>query len=246
MFNTDTYQLLSNINQETFIISDTHFFHSSVLKFEPCRLEAMQRQGVGIGLDADNPALIPIHNDWIIMNWNSVVSNDDLIIHLGDIAWKGFQDIIMELNGTKILILGNHDKKGPNVYSAFDHVIRGSYKIIDNRLYISESTDSLFSSLELEIDNKKILLSHYPAHEEEHRFSIDKETGLPRPNTKINERIDELLSIAQDSKIDLNIHGHTHSNCYSTGYGYKFYNCSLENINFRPIKLGEILHENDR
>ena len=48
----------------------------------------------------------------MIYNWNSVVSKDDTIYHLGDVGLgndEQIKNIIDRLNGNKILILGNHD-----------------------------------------------------------------------------------------------------------------------------------------
>ena len=240
MFCTEIQQLLSKINENTFLISDTHFFHDSVTTFEPSRLESMHSQGFGLDPDI---TLIQAHKDWIIYNWNNTVQENDVILHLGDFAWRGMQDIVGELNGIKILILGNHDRKGLQVYRDFHHVIRGSNILINDKLYIAESNDALLSSLELIIREKKILLSHYPAHADEHRYREDIETGEKLWNTPINERIDSLIGICIDNDIDLNIHGHTHSKCYSTGYTWKFGNVSLENIGFKPKRLGEVMDD---
>lgn len=52
-------------------------------------------------------------NHEMIQNWNQVVKPEDSIIHCGDFALgKKDQsaDILAQLNGYKILILGNHDK----------------------------------------------------------------------------------------------------------------------------------------
>jgi calcineurin-like phosphoesterase family protein len=240
MFATDMQQLLSKINENSFLISDTHFFHDNVTTFEPSRLESMHSQGFGLDPEC---TLIEAHKNWLIYNWNSVVQDDDIVIHLGDFAWRGMQEVIKELNGIKILILGNHDRKGLQVYRDFHHVVRGSNILINNKLYIAESNDALLSSLELIIRKKKLLLSHYPAHADEHRYRVDNETGEKLWQGPINSRIDEMIIIGIDNDIDLNIHGHTHSKCYRTGYTWNFYNVSLENIDFKPKRLGDILDE---
>ena len=52
-------------------------------------------------------------NHTLIQNWNSVVTNQDLVFHLGDFAFADrskFRQIANSLNGTKILIQGNHDR----------------------------------------------------------------------------------------------------------------------------------------
>ena len=53
---------------------------------------------------------------FMIEEWNSVVGEDDIVIHLGDYICGGtkeqIREITQQLNGIKILITGNHDRKG--------------------------------------------------------------------------------------------------------------------------------------
>lgn len=81
---------------KTFIISDTHIGHKNIILYENrpfADLNQMQKE--------------------IIKNWNSVVTNDDKIFHLGDVCFGNKEiakDFISKLNGKKYLIMGNHDK----------------------------------------------------------------------------------------------------------------------------------------
>jgi len=91
-----------------FIIGDTHFFHKNILVFEPCRLE------LGDTMDKMN---------WeIVKRWNNVVSEDDTVYHLGDVAFQlgskkeEIKNIVQNLKGHKKLILGNHDKQDKQYY----------------------------------------------------------------------------------------------------------------------------------
>jgi calcineurin-like phosphoesterase family protein len=81
-----------------FFTSDTHFGHQNILKYclRPySSIEEMQEA--------------------LITNWNSRVSNDDTVYHLGDFSFheRYVESIVPRLNGTKILLLGNHDKPHP-------------------------------------------------------------------------------------------------------------------------------------
>ena len=53
-------------------------------------------------------------NEYIIKQWNNVVSKDDLVYHLGDFALQSdkiiVSNLVQQLNGNIILILGNHDR----------------------------------------------------------------------------------------------------------------------------------------
>ena len=52
-------------------------------------------------------------NEALINNWNSVVKENDIVFHLGDVQLGGgnqlMDNIFPRLNGHIILILGNHD-----------------------------------------------------------------------------------------------------------------------------------------
>ncbi|MEL7644827.1 MAG: metallophosphoesterase [Anaerolineaceae bacterium] len=80
------------ITPDTWIISDTHFFHENIGKY--CnRPERWQ--------------------ELIIKNWNDRVSPDDTILHLGDFALGKKSQIELlagMLNGSLLLIQGNHDQ----------------------------------------------------------------------------------------------------------------------------------------
>lgn len=84
----------------------------------------------------------------LITNWNSVVSENDLVFHLGDFAfapnWR-WEELLSRLNGKINLILGNHDVDrwpGDKIMELFDNV---------------------YNQVILKVDNKyKIYLNHYP------------------------------------------------------------------------------------
>lgn len=66
-------------------------------------------------------------NEVMIKNWNEVVSPSDTIYHLGDFAlgpktlWRGYME---RLNGTKILVKGNHDMPAAKMKElGFDEVV---------------------------------------------------------------------------------------------------------------------------
>lgn len=107
---------MSNI----FLISDTHFGHLGVCKF-------LRDDGV--------TKLRPWNNaeemdEALVANWNSVVRPCDKVYHLGDVAMskKGLP-ILARLNGTKILIKGNHDNEKLSVYQQYFKDVRGSHQI---------------------------------------------------------------------------------------------------------------------
>ena len=86
-----------------FLIADTHFGHAKIIDYEhrPFRdVEEMNRR--------------------LIELWNSTVGKEDLVYVLGDFTLSRRMDVIRnlvaELHGKKILIMGNHDTRKPKDY----------------------------------------------------------------------------------------------------------------------------------
>ena len=64
----------------------------------------------------------------MIKRWNSVVSETDRVYHLGDVALsKNGLKLMDRLNGSKILIRGNHDREKLSIYTRYFKDIRGAY-----------------------------------------------------------------------------------------------------------------------
>lgn len=88
--------------RDMWFISDTHFNHTNILRFEDDNGDRIRGQ-----FDS-----IQDMNETIIANWNSVVKDGDLVYHLGDVffgAVEEYHEINSRLNGRKRLIVGNHD-----------------------------------------------------------------------------------------------------------------------------------------
>ncbi len=120
------------------LISDTHFLHQNIIEY--CNR--------------------PENFDEIIQeNWNAIVAPDDIVYHLGDFAagvgkvHDGFyklQKIGRSLNGTKILIRGNHDWYQDSTYindfgfsEVHDWLIVGDYFLCHYPLEVNEYAPTL-------------------------------------------------------------------------------------------------------
>ncbi|MBY3321224.1 hypothetical protein [Rhizobium laguerreae] len=81
-----------------YYISDTHLGHERMLSMQPRPFGTIEE-----------------HDEYIIESWNSVVSDGDIVYHLGDFAFGLSRDadriraIFDRLKGLKYLIIGNHD-----------------------------------------------------------------------------------------------------------------------------------------
>ena len=75
-------------------------------------------------------------NRTLIANFNAVVHKDDTVYILGDLAHhmqvEDVNKIIEKLNGRKILIKGNHDKK-KDYEGFFDEIYDGSLLIAEKK-----------------------------------------------------------------------------------------------------------------
>lgn len=113
-----------------YFISDLHFGHKNILKY-------------------DNRPFFTIteHDNTIIQNWNDTVNDKDTVYILGDVSWRGKNEtleLLKQLNGTKILVAGNHDGV-----------------IIKNK-ELSKQFEDIISYKEIRICDKKLCLCHYP------------------------------------------------------------------------------------
>jgi calcineurin-like phosphoesterase family protein len=108
-----------------YVISDNHFDHANVIKY------------------AKRPyADVHEMNADMIKKWNEVVSKKSEVLYLGDFC-LGFADAPRKyttaLNGTKVLIKGNHDNRTKSFYlrNGFNSVIKdGMFMEINSQAYL--------------------------------------------------------------------------------------------------------------
>ena len=127
-------------SQNVWLISDTHFFHPSILYFHPARRDAC---GVTLEeLQADKNSAIEKHDKWLIDKWNATVKRNDIVYILGDFCLgnkEKTEKILQKLRGKKYLIRGNHDKSCNGLERYFEWVgdikeakfTNNQYKFID-------------------------------------------------------------------------------------------------------------------
>ena len=88
-------------------------------------------------------ASVAAMDEALVANWNAVVSPDDVVWHLGDVARRpeAVASLLARLHGTKHLIRGNNDASAvgdePGWASVADYA-------------------------ELEVDGRRLVLCHYP------------------------------------------------------------------------------------
>lgn len=96
-----------------YFISDTHFNHQGSLKWNN-------------GTVRPNFSSLEEMNQTMIDNWNSIVSDEDTVYHLGDFAYKcskqEAEKIWWQLNGHKHLIKGNHDHEDIELWESISDI----------------------------------------------------------------------------------------------------------------------------
>jgi calcineurin-like phosphoesterase family protein len=128
------------------ITSDTHYHHTNI-----CRgITNWRTQDGKIPVDSTRDYLsMDQMNDAIVDNINSKVGQDDTLIHLGDVAFGGFDKIGQFLDRLVCknihLVLGNHDQHIKNDRSD----IQGKFLSVNHYL-------------EVQIDGANFVLCHYP------------------------------------------------------------------------------------
>jgi calcineurin-like phosphoesterase family protein len=110
-----------------YFTSDTHFGHKNICKY------------------CNRPwSNVDEMNEGLVQRWNSRVTPEDTVNHLGDFALGGKKNLAFRrrLNGRIILVKGNHD------WSTADMLAAGFDEVHYNRL--------------VKMDGKKVYMSHIP------------------------------------------------------------------------------------
>nr|DAO31021.1 MAG TPA: metallophosphatase domain protein [Crassvirales sp.] len=113
------------------VTSDTHFNHANIIKYCNRPFSSVEEM-----------------NETIIANWNKVVSERDIVYHLGDFALGDkslIPDFIRHLNGHISFIMGNHDNL--NIMKSFETPFR---------------CETVSWEEVIKVEKKTIILNHFP------------------------------------------------------------------------------------
>lgn len=120
-----------------FVTSDLHFGHTNIMKFCPVTRARFNND-------------VTYMNEAMIEEWNSMVKQEDHTYILGDVCfapWEKAVQFMSRLNGTKTLVVGNHDKK-----------LLKSPEFRDQFLEICDYLD-------VNVNGTKVVMFHYPIAE---------------------------------------------------------------------------------
>ena len=200
----------------------------------------------------------------IIDNWNSIVSDDDLVIIAGDISWaikieetKEDFNYIDRLKGKKVIVRGNHDYWWkaigvvrdwlPKSISAiqndaiqFDDVI-----VCGSRGWLIHEREKQPSEDDVKMINRECIrlqmaLDKATKMQEETGAEIICILHYPPFNSYLDES--EFTKLIEEYNVKKVVYGHLHGkNKYPNGVqeinGIKYYLSSCDRINFTPIEI---------
>lgn len=166
-----------------YFISDTHFHHSNIIKYCNRPFKDINEM-----------------NETIISNRNSSITKDDIVYHLGDFCLSNddeIKSIFNRLNGNKILIRGNHDRKPVKFYEnigfeVLTHalIVLDEYKLMLSHVPLPDvKIKEGYINLHGHIHNKKIS-DDYPKNYSENRhinLSVDSTDFKPVSLGEINK-----------------------------------------------------------
>lgn len=87
---------LKNNMKKKFVTSDLHVFHRNIIKYSNRPFNSVEEM-----------------NETLVENWNSVVSEGDVVFNLGDFSFANGEktvELLKRLNGTQFFTYGNHDR----------------------------------------------------------------------------------------------------------------------------------------
>lgn len=130
---------------KTWLITDTHFYHDVMVKM------------------CGRPENF---TDLIIRNMRYLVAEQDLLIHLGDVIFYKYpvlKEILASIAGTKLLLMGNHDRKSKGWYVRAGFAAAADMLVMGNVLFSHKPVEHLPTGVEFNI--------HGHFHNNNHRAS---------------------------------------------------------------------------
>ncbi len=125
-----------------FVTTDTHFGHTALAEQMQSRPQDFQ--------------------DRILKQWKASITDEDLVIHLGDVVVGKSENwaLLPALPGRKVLVIGNHDQKGI-------------------QWYLKQSFDFCCTSFTWNMYGWEILFSHMPVATGSFDLNIHGHLHLP-------------------------------------------------------------------
>lgn len=181
-------------------ISDQHYNHFNILRFDNRSFSTVEEMETILNL-----------------NWNSVVKPEDTTNILGDFCWSKDESewirILDSLNGSKVLIRGNHDLKNMSA--------KLKSKFADIKDY-KEITD----------EGKHVIMCHYPILL--YKGSYNPDCYMLCGHVHTTRENDFLTKWREELRNTRSSYSDSCGNIYNVG-------CMMSYINYIPRTLEEII-----
>lgn len=165
---------MSNGRKPTFFTSDWHIGHANSIKFDNRPYQDVTQMHAAL-----------------IRNYNAQVPENGICYFLGDIATHSSEltkEVISKLNGTKVIIVGNHDKNS-------------------NALYLM-GFDVVLNSATIYVQGERVTMSHCPLPGI-FREDVSDMRGAILGDNFHGESKHQAFMVANEGQFHL--HGHLHS-----------------------------------
>ena len=205
------------------------------------------------------------HIEKFITNWNEVISSDDIVLVAGDISWamkldeaKVDLDELGKLNGTKIIIKGNHEYWWKSI-SSVRSILPESVKALQNdSLKIGKYIFCGTRGWNVPEPNKDWTENDEKIYlREQERLKLTlKSTAVQRKEgdkviamihfPPFNSRLEEsgFTKLFEEYKVDIVVYGHIHeSNARAMSKieknGVEYYLTSCDFLKMKPLMIVE-------
>ncbi len=199
------------------------------------------------------------HRERMFDSWQSVVGVNDCVLVPGDICWAmRFSNALTELNaiaalnGTKLLIRGNHDywwASPTRMRSALpsdmrliqnDSVDMGAFSVAGSRGWILPS-DSNFKADDRKIYERELLRLGLSFASVKHGPVICMTHFPPLAGDGADT---DMTALMEKQGVILCVYGHVHGDGCSSAFdgeknGIRYRLCSADNLGFAPVEVAE-------
>jgi calcineurin-like phosphoesterase family protein len=196
---------MSNGRKPTFFTSDWHIGHANSIKFDNRPYQDTNQMHAAL-----------------IKNYNAQVPENGICYFLGDIATHSSdltKEVISKLNGTKVIIVGNHDKNS-------------------NALYLM-GFDVVLNSATIYVQGERVTMSHCPLRGVFREDVSDMKGGVEGDNWH-GEHKNQAWSIENEGQFHLHGHIHSPNGGKSTKILGRQFDCGVPANKFRPVPISEI------